>query len=99
MLPRVSYVPKGNQLFQIDSASTSSQLLVAFPSLKGMLRRVMNAPHMKAMHAMNMQTYTQGLITSMKLSASANDGILLNITAEVLFTQCMSIVSFNEPVL
>lgn len=54
---------------------------------------------MKAIHAMNMQTYAHGLIMSRNVSASFNAGILPRITAMVLLTQCISIVSFSDPVL
>ena len=84
---------------QIVIDGISSQLLRAPSFLNGMLRRTTQVAATKHTHAAIMQAYAQGLSTSVKLSASASDGILLKITAIVLFTQCMSIVSFNEPVL
>ena len=51
------------------------------------------------MHRAKILQYAQGLSTSMNVSASLNCGVLLNMSAIVLFAQCMSIVSFNEPVL
>jgi hypothetical protein len=79
--------------------STSSQLQVDPSFFIGMQRRVVIAPQVKAAQAMKMSTYVHGRITSMKHSASENAGILLKITAKVLLTQCMSMVSFSDPVL
>ena len=53
----------------------------------------------KTMHATKMAAYAHGVKTSAKLSASSIEGNLLKTTANVLFTQCMSIVSFSDPVL
>jgi hypothetical protein len=64
-----------------------------------MERRVTIVPHMKARQATKMHAYAQGLITSIRLSASEVAGILLKMTANVLLTQCIIIVSFSEPVL
>ena len=47
-------------------------------------------------HRTNMLQYAHGLSMSMKVSASLNCGILLNITAKVLLVQCISMVSFND---
>ena len=51
-----------------------------------------------ALH-MNMPAYVHGFITSMNDSASSKAGILLNTAAIVLFAQCISMVSFSDPVL
>ena len=64
-----------------------------------MLWIVITAAIRKKTQATYMQAYAHGLITSMKVSASASDGMWLQMTASVLFTQCISMVSFNEPVL
>ena len=77
----------------------SSQLLRAPSAAGGMLRNTTHAAATNAAQAMNMPAYAHGLSTSAKVSASSRSGILLKTTAMVLFTQCMSMVSFSEPVL
>ena len=85
--------------FYIVIGGITLQLLRA-PSLEnGMLRNTTQAAATNATHARKMPAYAHGLRTSANPSASSNDGILLNTTAIVLFTQCMSMVSFSDPVL
>ena len=65
----------------------------------GKLRMTATALMTITMHRAKILQYAHGLSISMNVSASLNAGTLLKTTANVLFVQCISMVSFNEPVL
>ncbi len=76
----------------------SSQLPAAVPFI-GMFLKTDIAHARMITDSAKTDAYAHGLIMSMNVSASSNCGIFENTVAIVLLAKCMSIVSFNEPVL